>query len=129
MNNNFKPGDLVFYLKDISERVYDGKIMAINEDGTYRIHDETSGGTYEKVPAETVFADRNDAEARNQAQFAEEVDKYLANISSVEDLVKFMFATNLSICGEDTNWAARKAAKLEAKELLGIDLVDVIDGK
>lgn len=128
-DRNIKVGDLVFYLKDISEKVYDGTVLAINEDGSFQIHDETSGGTYTKIPANTVFTDRNDAEARNQKDFQEEVERYLAEISTVDGLLNFMFNTDLGIHGDEANWAARKAVKLEAKELLGIDLPDVIDGK
>ena len=116
-NTEIRVGDLVFYLKDISERVYDGTVLAVNEDGTFQIHDETSGGTYKKVPAEVVYTDRNDAEARNQADFNERLNGYLAKISTVADLVTFMFDTDLTVSDIGTDWAARKAAKISTATL------------
>ena len=122
-------GDLVFYLKEISNRVFDGTILAINEDGTFKIHDETSGGTFASVPASRVFTDRSEAEARDEQNFKANLEAYKAGIGSVEDLIRFMFETDLVVHEDGTNWAARKAAKDKAQELLGIELVDFIDGK
>lgn len=122
-------GDLVFYLKDISEKVYDGIVQGINEDGTYRIHDETSGGTYSRVPAEKVYTERSVAEARNQADFWTDYEAYMKRLESVQDLIEFMYFTDLGIHDIGTDWAARKAVKDKAKALLDIEIHDIVDGK
>ena len=126
---NIRPGDLVFFVRTIGGKVFDGTVLAVHPDGTFKIHDASIGGTYEAIPAEHVFTDRNDAEARNEADFQKEVETYLSMISDEKDLLQFMFNINVALTEGHTNWAARKAAKLKAKEILDIDLVDVIDGK
>ncbi|MBO6158140.1 MAG: hypothetical protein J6P72_02620 [Firmicutes bacterium] len=127
--NGFKVGDLVFYVWSFGGRVYDGTLMAINEDGTFKIHDDSIGGTFEKVDPSHVFADRSEAEGRNEENFEAEVTAHLGEINTVEDLVRFMFTYNVSVVLGEADWSARKAAKIKAKQLLGLDLADIIDGK
>ena len=126
---NIQPGDLVFFVRAVGGKVFDGTVLAVHPDGTYKIHDASIGGTYEHIPGEHIFTDRNDAEARNEADFHSEVEAYLSMIHDEKDLLQFMFNFNVALTEGHTNWAARKAAKLKAKEILDIDLVDVIDGK
>ena len=83
MNNekkNIQPGDLVFFVRAVGGKVFDGTVLAVHPDGTYKIHDASIGGTYEHIPGEHVFTDRNDAEARNEADFHSEVEAYLSMI-------------------------------------------------
>lgn len=49
------------------------------------------------------------------------VNKYISQIQTVEDLVKFMYDSPLN-AEEYTDYNARKASKIMAKELLNIDL-------
>ncbi|MBR3393368.1 MAG: hypothetical protein IKG51_04565 [Firmicutes bacterium] len=126
---SIQPGDLVFFVRTVGGKVFDGTVLAVHPDGTYKIHDASIGGTYEHIPGEHIFTDRSDAEARNEADFAAEVDAYLSMIHDEKDLLQFMFNINVALTEGQTNWAARKAAKLKAKEILDIDLIDVIDGK
>lgn len=45
---------------------------------------------------------------------------YIAKIQTAEDLVRFMYETNIH--GEFPDYAARKAIQMRAKELMGIEL-------
>ena len=86
MNNEKKsiqPGDLVFFVRTVGGKVFDGTVLAVHPDGTYKIHDASIGGTYEHIPGEHIFTDRSDAEARNEADFAAEVDAYLSMMKRI----------------------------------------------
>lgn len=48
--------------------------------------------------------------------------EYCESIQTINDLVKFCYDHNFS-AEEYTDWEAKKAAEIRAKELLGIDLV------
>lgn len=51
-----------------------------------------------------------------------EVLQIQQSIQTVEDLVRYMYNHTVSCAEEYTNWNARKAVAIRAKELLGIEL-------
>lgn len=51
-----------------------------------------------------------------------EIEAIKAKIQTVEDLVRYMYNNVVSCAEEYTNWNARKAVAIRAKELLNIDL-------
>lgn len=60
-----------------------------------------------------------------KAESNNKVKEYCNSIQTVEDLVQFCYDHNMS--GEEyTDWEAKKAARIRAKELLGIDLVSLV---
>lgn len=66
---------------------------------------------------------KTEAELRQAMQIKkkERVQNYCESIKTVEDLVRFCY-DNAMLAEEYTNWEARKAARIRAKELLGIEL-------
>ena len=61
---SIQPGDLVFFVRSVGGKVFDGTVLAVHPDGTYKIHDASIGGTYEHIPGEHVFTDRHDAQRK-----------------------------------------------------------------
>lgn len=65
---------------------------------------------------------KEDALAAAQNKSQERVNKFLQSIKTPEDLVQFMYEHTVSHAEEYTDWDARKAASIAAKEIMGIDL-------
>lgn len=74
------------------------------------------------LPIERVFKSKEDCIQDYQLRSEKKVQKYCDSISTVEDLVKFMYC-NCVVCDEEhTDWQAREAVKRKAKELLNLSL-------
>lgn len=52
----------------------------------------------------------------------ERILQICSEIRTVEDLVAYMYSHPVCLCEEYTDWDARKAVALKAKELLGVNL-------
>lgn len=83
---------------------------------------EIREGRYGVMNARTdsCFPSKQECLDAHRADFERQVSEYKAGISSVEDLIAFMYDNQLS--GELFDEAARAAARERAKELLGMDL-------
>lgn len=80
---------------------------------------ETTGTTGAKIkdcyPTKTELLDAL------RKEFDDKVKAYCESIKTIEDLVRFCYDHNMS-AEEYTDWEAAKAAKIRAKEMLGIEL-------
>lgn len=59
-----------------------------------------------------------------KSQSEDIISDYKQQISSVTDLIQFMYDKNVARCNEWTNWEACEATRQRAEELLGIKLKD-----
>ena len=79
-------------------------------------------GTGVTLPKSRVFLSKEDCIKCYNKNFNDKVVNYCKSISTVEDLVTFMFNHCVSCAEEYTDWEAREACQIKAKELLGLDL-------
>ena len=117
-SNKYKIGDKVWWFDPWGTLrwgiIYDivSDHAAIYENGRKGSH---CGAALEKCwPSEDEC--RKAEAQRSELQTAE----YRESITSVEDLVKFLFEHDVN--GEDHDYDARRAAEERAKELLGLDI-------
>ena len=59
-----------------------------------------------------------------KSQSEDIISDYKQQISSVNDLIQFMYNQNVARFNKWTNWEACEAARQRAKELLGVELKD-----
>lgn len=78
-------------------------------------------GTY-TIAASNCFHTAEELNAYNQQTSDAQVLEYRSSISTVSDLVRFMYDHTVSKAEEYTDWEARAAACDAAKKLLGLDL-------
>lgn len=71
----------------------------------------SSGGVLENL-----YLTKDEAVAAYKTKADEKVRGYLAQINTIQDLVAFMFNHNVAYCEEYTDYEARKAAEIKAKE-------------
>lgn len=57
-------------------------------------------------------------------QYEDTISDYKQQISSVIDLIQFMYDENVARCNKWTNWQACEAARQRVRELLGMELKD-----
>ena len=69
-----------------------------------------------------VFLSKKDCINCYSKNFNDKVVRYCKSISTIEDLVIFMFNHCISCAEEYTDWAAREASRRKVLELLGIEL-------
>lgn len=74
------------------------------------------------VPMERVFTSEEDCIKDYQLRSEKKVQEYCDSISTVEDLVKFMYCNCVACAEEYTDWQAREAVERKAKELLNLNL-------
>lgn len=85
---------------------------------------EGMGDTHgtQTIAVSNCFHTAEELNAYNQQTSDAQVLEYRASISTVSDLVRFMYDHTVSKAEEYTDWEARAAACDAAKELLGLDL-------
>lgn len=59
-----------------------------------------------------------------KSQSEDIISDYKQQISSINDLIQFMYNQNVARLNKWTNWEACEAARQRAKELLGVELKD-----
>lgn len=74
------------------------------------------------VKKDGCYASKEDLIDAIQEESDRRVNEFLAQIKNVNDLVQFMYDNTVSMTDEYTDWDARKAARMAADNLLGIDL-------
>lgn len=74
------------------------------------------------VEKDSCYASKEDLIDAIQEESDRRVNEFLAQIKNVNDLVQFMYDNTVSMTDEYTDWDARKAARMAADNLLGIDL-------
>lgn len=79
-------------------------------------------GTGYTIPKNRVFSSKEECIKYYNKNFSNKVVSYCKSIKTIEDLVTFMFNHCVSCAEEYTDWEAREACKVKAKELLGLDL-------
>lgn len=80
---------------------------------------DTSGSTGAKI--KDCYPTKEALLAGLQTEYDKAVKDYCDSIQTVEDLVRFCYDHNFS-AEEYTNWEAKRAAEIRAKDLLGISL-------
>lgn len=78
-------------------------------------------GTYHALP-ENCYTTKEELLTALQEKEEAKIRAYCADIHTVKDLVQFMYENTVAPAEEYTNWEARRAAAISAKNLLGIDL-------
>lgn len=71
---------------------------------------------------EDCFLTKEELLADKQVKNDARIKRYCEEIKTVNDLVTFMYDNNVSCSEEYTDWEAREAARIRAKELLNMDL-------
>lgn len=74
------------------------------------------------VKIKDCYDTKDELLAAMQKNHEEKVVSFCKEIKTVHDLVRFMYDNTVSCAEEYTDWDARKAAYIRAKELLGMDL-------
>lgn len=82
---------------------------------------ETYGSTGAKI--DDCYTTKEELLQALQAEHDNKVKNYCQSIQTVEDLVRFCYDHNFT-AEEYTDWEAKKAAEIRAKELLDITLND-----
>lgn len=83
----------------------------------YIIYDR---GSY-SIKEENVFNSREEAIKIINERSQKQVEDFISQIDTIEDLVVFMYNHNVCVAEEYTDWEAREAAKIKAEEF-GIEL-------
>lgn len=118
-------GDMVWFIEPFSNRILDGKIEDFLTTETHgmeqrcvRIHCSNFGHTWQLL--NRTFLTKEDAIQFLKQKEDDLSQTYLNQISSIEDLVKFMYEHSVA-SGEETDWIARKVVEEKASEF-GIKL-------
>lgn len=123
MINNVKIGQEIWYKTSYVD-VNSGIIKEIhNEKGHGYVIVNGTRKTYgtQGVKLENCYPTREALLQALQVDFDNKVKTFCDSIQTINDLVKFCYDHNMS-AEEYTEWEARKAAQIRAKELLNIDL-------
>lgn len=129
-DTEFKVGGKGYFEENWTENIIGGTITEIK-------HTEKDNLPYAVIKIEGTRYDTREcllsklsptkeaALARKQAEDDALVQKYCDEIKTAEDLIRFMYDHNISTGAcEYTSYQARKAAKLMAKQIMGINLED-----
>ena len=74
------------------------------------------------VKAENCFKSKRVLLDSLKSHKDEKINTILSQLSTVEDLVRYMYNHTVSCAEEYTDWEAREAVAIAAKKLLGVDL-------
>lgn len=74
-----------------------------------------------RIKIENCYPTEKDLLEALKAEWDKKINEYCKSIRTVEDLVRFCYSHSFN-AKEHTDWKAKKAAELRAKELLNIDL-------
>lgn len=109
----------LYYVHVQLDEVRSGRLLCIYPDDVVTIVDDGQG--YIQLKTDCLFRFEEDAKSVLYKKHYETVHGYKDQIKSVEDLVRFMYSHPVSLHAY-TDYNARLAASVMAKELLGIDL-------
>lgn len=110
--------DNAYYINTVTDTIQRCTIKELHNRENIKfakIRDTDLGGTI-NVKTENIFLTEKDAKDEMQKRNQAELQAYKAEIQSVDDLVNFMFNHHVA-CGDYTDWNARLAANIRAKEL------------
>lgn len=121
--HKFKEKDTVYFVEGLYDSINRAEIVGFfenNGEPWAEIHCLDGFGTTRK-PISDLFTSKGAAETAAKTLFEKEKHLYLSQISSVTDLLTFLFSHDTS-SGECGNLAARHAVIEKAKELLDVNL-------
>lgn len=114
-------GKRMFFIHPQLDDVLGGDVQYVCSDSeTVRITDTRVGDV--DISLDQLFQYEGDAKTLLYQYHYEIGQTYKAQITDVNSLVRFMYTHPVAIVSEQTDYDARLAARLAAKELLGIDL-------
>lgn len=119
----YKPNDEVWYtdsygtmrsgVVEKSEKEHEGMLKIRGTRGNYGSH---------YVKEDACYDSESEAWGAYKAKQQERTNEYLSKLKTPEDLVRFMYDNQVSPAEEYTDEAARDAACIAAKNIMGIDL-------
>lgn len=118
---DLKDGEELYYIHAALDEVRSGKLLCTYPESDVLTITDTNGMDYIQLKVDCVFRFQEDAKSVLYKRHYETVQSYKDQIKSVEDLVRFMYSHQVSL-DEYTDYQARLAASIRAKELLGIEL-------
>lgn len=122
MINNIKINDKVWFKTPWSDMPAKGIVSQIF-DSFEMAHIESDNGTF-PIMFCNMYPTQDALLQAMHDESEKNIAAYKSEVHSVEDLIRFMFNNNVSLCEEYTNYDARQAVKELALELLGITLDD-----
>lgn len=120
--STMKIGQEIWY-QDTYGNIQSGEVIGFHEGIDYvKIRGTRSSHGSQGVKITHCYSTKDELITAMQVKSQERVSAFCGKIKTVNNLVRFMYDNTVSSAEEYTDWDARKAAAIRAKELLGIDL-------
>lgn len=120
----YSVGDTVYFIDTWTDSCHKGLVVEVlKQDDEYyaKIDDLTTVGSTAR-PFSKLFNSEEDCKTSMLKEKESSIEGYIKEITSVRELVLFMYSHRVCPCEEYTDWGAREACKRKAKELLGMNL-------
>lgn len=127
MNHMYQAGNVIYIVVPsnsmLKQDVMRGTIRAFyNENGlTYAVVERDDNHELVTVPAHELYPFEQDAASHIYTTHYKQLHTYLADIHTINDLIRFAYEHNVS-SDSTCDWTARIAYQLKAKELTGLQL-------
>lgn len=120
MKKKFNTGDTVYYKGGWDDSSVERGVITKIENDRFTVKGKTQVGTF--ICTEGLYETSEECRDAIRKENEAITKGYLDEITSVKDLVKFMYDNVVASAEDYTDWNARHAAHIKAQELLGIDL-------
>lgn len=115
-------GQEIWY-EDTYGNIQSGEVTGFHEGTDYvKIRGTRSSHGSQGVKVTHCYPTKDELLTGMRVKSQKRTSAFCEEIKIVNDLVRFMYDHTVSCAEEYTDWDARKAAAIRAKELLGIDL-------
>ena len=120
----YSVGDTVYFVNTWTNECHKGLVTeVVKQDDEYyaKLNDLTTVGSTAR-PFSKLFRSEEECKISMSEEKESVIEEYSKEITSVRELLLFMYSHRVCLCEEYTDWEAREVCKRKAKELLGMNL-------